>query len=180
MVWPSVPRTSRHWTWYPRLDVWSSIPYLNPMEILLLHLLRPWGFSKWSELTLTFQLSNTWVQNFTIYHLFGTSKIWISPLQFSADSDFPHSKVKCIHLGINLFKMYSMDTRKLAIFARDKEKRRTSIFECAPLNTQPAVIQNNVVRKRNPRVPENSVQKKLKIKRFLVLSTSFWEQEDKI
>ena len=28
------------------------------MEILLLHLLRPWGFSKWSELTLTSQLSN--------------------------------------------------------------------------------------------------------------------------
>ena len=67
VVWPSVPRTSRHWTWYPRLDVWSSIPYLNPMEILLLHLLRPWSFSKWSELTLTSQLSNTWVQKFTIY-----------------------------------------------------------------------------------------------------------------
>ena len=97
------------------------------------------------------------------YHLFGTCKILINPLQFPADSDFPHSKVKCIHLGINLFKMYSMDTRKLAIFARDKEKRRTSIFECAPLNIQPAVIQNNVVRKRNPRVPKNSVQKKLKI-----------------
>ena len=63
-----------------------------------------------------------------IYHLFGTCKIWISPLQFPADSDFPHSKVKCIHLGINLFKMYSMDTRKLAIFTRDKEKRRTSIL----------------------------------------------------
>ena len=61
----------------------------------------------------------------------------------------------------------------MAIFARDKEKRRTSILECAPLNIQPAVIQNNVVRKRNPRVPKNSVQKKLKIKRFLVLSTSF-------
>ena len=56
---------------------------------------------------------------------------------------------------------------------RQREKKNVH-FECAPLNTQPAVIQNNVVRKRNPRVPKNSVQKKLKIKRFLVLFTLFW------
>ena len=57
--------------------------------------------------------------------------------------------------------MYSMDTRKLTILTRDKEKRRTSIFECAPLNTQPAVIQNNVVRKRNPRVPKKQCSEKV-------------------
>ena len=57
--------------------------------------------------------------------------------------------------------MYSMDTRKLTILTRDKEKRRTSIFECALLNTQPAVIQNNVVRKRNPRVPKKQCSEKV-------------------
>ena len=55
------------------------------------------------------------------------------------------------------------------ICEKQREKKNVH-FECAPLNIQPAVIQNNAIRKRNPRVPKNSVQKKLKIKRFLVLS----------
>lgn len=65
------------------------------------------------------------------------------------------------------------------IYERQRDKKNVH-FECAPTNMQPAVIQNNKVRKRNPRVPKNSVQKKLKLKRFLVLSTLFSEQEDKI
>ena len=44
---------------------------------------------------------------------------------------------------------------------KTQREKKNVHFECAPLNTQPAVIQNNVVRKRNPRVPKKQCSEKV-------------------